>query len=167
MSLVPEEELKRQGSFNLAPMVDFLFLVVAIFAVLAVTRTVLYDSELELVRTEQPLDKEKTALSKDCYYVDLGVTRDGKYKWLTESQDYLIADPALIKSELRKQQMNGLLPRDNEQTKVLLHIDKGAEWGAVASLILAVREAGFTIHPLYEQENAETGKLSVSKGTSL
>lgn len=150
MSIIPEEELKRQGSFNLAPMVDFLFLVVAIFAVLAVTRTVLYDSDLELARTEQPLEKEKTPPSDDVYYVDLGITRDGKYKWLTESQDYIISDPALIKTELRKQQINGLLPKDNQRTKVLLHIDKGAEWESIASLILAVREAGFSIHPLYE-----------------
>jgi len=152
MSLVPEEELKRQGSFNLAPMVDFLFLVVAIFAILAVTRTVLYDSEVELVRAEQPLEKEKPSSPEDCYYVDLGVTRDGKYKWLTESQDYVIPDPLTIKTELRKQQLNGLLPQDKERTKVLLHIDKGAEWESIASLILAVREAGYTIHPLYEIE---------------
>lgn len=155
MKLVPEEELKRQGSFNLAPMVDFLFLVVAIFAVLAVTRTALYDTDLDLVRTQQPIDQEKTPASEDCYYVDLGVTRDGKYKWLTEAQDYTIANASIIQSELRKQQMNGLLPRDNQRTKVLLHIDKEAEWSAVASLILAVREAGFTIHPLYELENAK------------
>lgn len=152
MKLVPEEELKRQGSFNLAPMVDFLFLVVAIFAVLAVTRTVLYDTDLELARTQQPIDQEKTPGSDECYYVDLGVTSDGKYKWLTESQDYTIANVDVIKTELRKQQMNGLLPPDNTRTKVLLHIDKQAEWSAVANLILAVREAGFTIHPLYELE---------------
>lgn len=152
MSLVPEEELKRQSFFNLAPMVDFLFLVVAIFAVLAVTRTVLYDSDLDLAKVEKPLDKEKTTSTENYYYVDLGVTRNGQYKWLTEAQDYLIANPALIKEELRKQQLNGLLPPDNDQTKVLLHIDQDAEWGAVAALILAVREAGFTIHPLYELE---------------
>ncbi len=156
MSLIPDEELKRQGSFNLAPMVDFLFLVVAVFAVLAVTRTVLYESDLELVRAEQPSDQEKTPPSEESYYVDLGVTRDGRYKWLTESQDYLIADTATIKTELKRQQMNGLLPNENERTKILLHIDKGAEWEAISSLILAVREAGFTAHPLYEgMQNAD------------
>ncbi len=151
MSLVPDEELKRQGGFNMAPMVDFLFLVVAIFAVLAVTRTVLYDSELELVQAQQQ-GEEKTPPSEDSYYVDLGVTQDGKYKWLTETQDYLVENTEMIKTELKRQQMNGLLPPDSARTKVLLHIDKGAEWGAIASLILTVREAGFSIHPLYEAE---------------
>jgi len=155
MSLIPDDELKKPGTFNLAPMVDFLFLVVAVFAILAVTRTVLYDSDLELARTQQPINSEKTSSNEEFYYVDLGVTRDGKYKWLTESQDFIIGDPTLIKTELRKQQLNGLLPRDNQRTKVLLHIDKEAEWEAVASLILAVREAGFTIHPLYELKKGE------------
>lgn len=155
MSLIPEEELNRPGSFNLAPMVDFLFLVVAVFAVLAVTRNVLYDSDLELAKTDESADVVKTSHAQDSYYVDLGVTKEGRYKWLTESQDYWIADTATIKSELQKQQQNGLLPPDKEQTKVLLHIDKGAEWGAIASLILAVREAGFAIHPLYELDSRQ------------
>ncbi len=153
MTLVPEEELKSQSNFNLAPMVDFLFLVVAVFAILAVTRTALYDSELDLVRTEQPLEKNKAPLDEECYFVDLGITREGRYKWLTESQDYLIADPAIIKTELYKQQVNGLLPKEHARTKVLLHIDQGAEWKAIASLILTVKEAGFTIHPLYELDS--------------
>ena len=47
MSIIPDEELKGFGGLNLAPMVDFLFLVVAVFATLAVTKAALYDSEVQ------------------------------------------------------------------------------------------------------------------------
>ncbi|MBS3922735.1 MAG: biopolymer transporter ExbD [Nitrosarchaeum sp.] len=151
MNLVPEEELKKQGLLNLAPMVDFLFLVVAVFAILAVTRASLHDANIELVKTDRRLDSALPAA--ESYIIDLTVTRDNKYKWLTEMQDYLINDPALIRNELLKQKQNGLLPTDTTQTKVLLHIDQGASWNGIARLILAVKEAGFQVHPVYELED--------------
>lgn len=150
MSLVPEEELKKQGMFNLAPMVDFLFLVVAVFAILAVTRTSLHDANLDLVKTNRRTDSASTS---ETYIVDLTITRDGRYKWLTEMQDYLISDPELIRNELVKQKQNGLLPSDSQNTKILLHIDQGASWNGIAKLILAVREAGFQVHPVYELQD--------------
>ena len=41
------------SAINLAPMVDFLFLVVAVFATMAITRAVLYDTEVSLVKVKQ------------------------------------------------------------------------------------------------------------------
>lgn len=150
MSLVPDDERQKQGLLNLAPMVDFLFIVVAVFAILAVTRTSLHDANIELVKTERHL--KNTGPTPENYIVDLTVTRDGKYKWLTEMQDYLISDPELIRAELMKQKQNGLLPADTSQTKILLHIDQGASWSGIAKLIVAVKEAGFQVHPVYELE---------------
>ncbi len=147
MSLVPEEELQKQGLFNLAPMVDFLFLIVAVFAILAVTRTSLHDANLELVKTARHTDASS---SNETYIVDLTVTKDGSYKWLTEMQDYLISDPEVIRNELIKQKNNGLLPSDAKNTKILLHIDQKASWDGVAKLILAVKGAGFQVHTVYE-----------------
>ncbi len=148
MSLVPDEELKKQGTLNLAPMVDFLFVVVAVFAILAVTRSALNDADLELVKTGNKV--EDSSSTTENYLVDLTVTKEGKYKWLTEMHDYLISDPQFIRDELIKQKQKGLLPHEASQTKVLLHIDQGAAWNSIAKLILAVREAGFQVHPVYE-----------------
>ncbi len=49
-SIIPQEELQVRRGLNLAPMVDFLFLILATFAVMAVTRTALYDSDINLVK---------------------------------------------------------------------------------------------------------------------
>ena len=53
--IVPEEKLKPKLSINLAPMIDFLFLMLAFFATLAITRATLFDTKLDLVQ----LEKEK------------------------------------------------------------------------------------------------------------
>jgi biopolymer transport protein ExbD len=148
MNLIPDEELKKQGQLNLAPMVDFLFVLIAVFAIVTVTRSALNDSEIHLVKTEKKGDQNRT--SSEEYIVDLTVTKDGSYRWLTEMHNYLINDPKAIRTELLKQKQNGLLPEDTGKTKVLLHIDQGASWNSIAKLILAVKEAGFQVNPVYE-----------------
>lgn len=148
MTLIPDEEMRKQGQINLAPMVDFLFLIVAVFAILAVTRSSLHDANIDLVKIESPLDAHME--EKEIYIVDLTITRDGKYRWLTEEGDYLSPSPERIRDELRRQKNSGLLPMNSSDTKVLLHIDQNASWNTVASLIVAVREAGFQVHPVYE-----------------
>ena len=50
MELIPHDELKPAQSFNFAPMIDFLFLMLALFASLAVSRAALYDAEVDLVQ---------------------------------------------------------------------------------------------------------------------
>jgi biopolymer transport protein ExbD len=152
MSIIPEEELKGLGSLNLAPMVDFLFLVVAVFATLAVTRTALFDSEIELVKI-QPASGHSPLSGKNEYYiVHLSVNDEGEYKWITEFNEYLIDGVKGIQNELKKQQELGLLPKEKEKTKVLLHIDKNATWEPVSKVIFSVRQAGFDIHPVYDYE---------------
>ena len=154
MNLIPEEELKGKAGFNLAPMVDFLFLVIAVFATLAVTRAALFDSEVNLVRITENKDFSKTNAESDFSIVNLAVTASGEYKWITEFNEYLMENLQAIEQELTKQEHLGLLPRDHKKTKILLHIDKKAEWEPVAQIIFALKKTGFHISPVYEIEEA-------------
>lgn len=149
MSLIPEEELKRYNHLNLAPMIDFLFLIVAVFAVIAVTRASLFDREINLVKVHTKIDSSN---AQERYTVHLSINDKGEYKWITEFNEYLIPCPQDIQLELKKQQELGLLPKDTLKTQVLLHIDKQAMWEPIVQLIFAVKQAGFQIHPVYESE---------------
>lgn len=158
MNIIPEEELKHFGSLNLAPMVDFLFLIAAVFATIAVTKTALHDHEIELVKVEPASPQAPLFGQNDFYVVQLSVNENGQYKWLTEFNEYLIETTEQVQHELKKQQDLGLLPKEKEKTKILLHIDKNAQWERIAQIIFAVRKAGFNIHPVYDFE--ETSVLA-------
>src|SRR5271167_295655 len=99
MSLIPPEEFKRSSTINLAPMVDFLFLVVAVFATMAITRAVLYDTEISLVKVKQVKEGSAVPGSDLPYLVNLSVTEEGKYKWLTEVNEFLMDNPESIRNE--------------------------------------------------------------------
>lgn len=150
MNLVPDEELTGKSSLNLAPMVDFLFLIVAVFATLAVTRAALYDSDINLVKVTQAESVSDPTITADFSVVNLGVTANGQYKWITEFNEYLMENVDAIEQELVKQQQLGLLPREQQKTKVLLHVDKKAQWEPVIELIFSLKKSGFQIHPVYE-----------------
>ncbi len=150
MSLIPEEEFKKQGSFNLAPMVDFLFLILAVFATMAITRAALFDTEIDLVKLKPESNDSPSLAYNQTYIVNVSVTSDGQYKWVTEVNEFLLESPTAIQKELHKQQMQGLLPPEKGQVKVLLHIDKEARWEPIVQAIFSVREAGFQINPVYE-----------------
>ena len=154
MSIVPDEELKGFGSLNLAPMVDFLFLVVAVFATLAVTKAALYDSEIQLVKIHPSSEHSPFIGQNDYYIINLSVNEKGEYKWITEFNEYLIDGLQGIQNELKKQVELGLLPKEKEKTKVLLHIDKDAKWEPISQVIFTVRQAGFDIHPVYDFEES-------------
>lgn len=152
MSIIPEEEIKSFGGMNLAPMVDFLFLIVAVFATLAVTKAALYDSEIKLVKVQPASENSPFIGQNDYYIVNLSVNEEGQYKWITEFNEYLIDGVKGIERELKKQLDLGLLPKEKEKTKVLLHIDKDAKWEPIAQVIFSVRQSGFEIHPVYDYE---------------
>lgn len=151
--LIPEEELRRQKNLNLAPMVDFLFLILAVFAILAVTRTALYDSEVNLVQMESHTPPASLNEIKPGHTILLSINGEGQYKWVTEFNEFLLDGTAAIKYELNKQMQLGLLPEDKRKTKVLLHIDKNAQWQPIARVIFAVKEEGFQISPVYSPED--------------
>jgi biopolymer transport protein ExbD len=150
MNLIPESEFRKHIHLNLAPMVDFLFLVLAVFATMAVSRAALFDKQVDLV---QLTSKPETAIQRPVpYLVNLSVTEDGKYKWMTEVNDYIIDTVQEIQKEIIKQQQLGLLPREKDRMRVLLHIDKQAKWEPIAQVIFAVKEVGLQINPVYEPE---------------
>lgn len=148
-SMIPDDEIKVRRGLNLAPMVDFLFLILAVFAVLAVTRTALYDSEVSLVKMDTTTPPPSMTDAQPGHTVLLSINDRGQYKWVTEFNEFLLDGVAAVKHELLKQQELGLLPEDKSKTKVLLHIDKNASWESIATVIFAVKDMGFQISPVY------------------
>lgn len=148
MSLIPDEELKTKSFFNLTPMVDFLFLIVALFATLALTRTALFDSEIQLAKIKE--SDAPSASSKNAHIVNLCVGKTGSYKWVTEFNEYTMEGIPAILQELSKQEQLGILPNDKTLTKILLHIDKQTEWDPVAQLVYTLKKTGYLAYPVYE-----------------
>ncbi len=150
MNLFEHEELKGGTNFNFAPMIDFLFLMLALFATLAMSRASLFDSELTLVEIKQG-DENQTLRSKnDQQQINLSIAANGSYKWLTEFEGYPMEDTLALQKELMRQVEIGVLPQDKGKIEVLLHIDQKAPWKPIAEVIFAVRELGFNAHPVYE-----------------
>lgn len=131
-------------------MIDFLFLMLALFATLAISRASLFDSEVSLVELKREQSGSALRKSHEIQQVNLSITAAGTFKWLTEFQEYPMESIAAIQEELARQYKIGALPQDKSKTEILLHIDKKAPWEPVAKVIFAVRELGFTAHPVYE-----------------
>lgn len=150
MELIPRDDLKATPSFNFAPMIDFLFLMLALFATLAVSRAALFDTEIELAKLNTASSTDGLRAKKQMHLIHLSVNAEGTFKWLTEFQQYPMATTGMIQDELIRQYQLGSLPEDKSKTEVLLHIDQKAPWGPVASVIFAIREIGFSARPVYE-----------------
>ena len=151
MTYVPQEELKGQGGFTMAPMIDFLFLMMAIFASLAVSRIVMRDTDIELVQSVH--DHSSVFNSAQEYkLINISVAEDGSYKWVTEVRDHPMESAAQIAAELESQYAKGLLPEDKLRTQILLKIDRQARWEPILNVLLAIRESGFEVRPVYEPE---------------
>lgn len=154
MELIPHDELKPSHSFNFAPMIDFLFLMLSLFATLAISRATLYDSDIELVSLK-PESHAAPLRSGQIQQINLSITEQGRYKWLTEFQEYPIESIAALQEELSRQYQIGALPKDKAKTEILLHIDKKAPWEPIVNAIFAIRELGFRAHPVYEESSLE------------
>jgi biopolymer transport protein ExbD len=150
MSLIPEEELKPSNGMNFAPMIDFLFLMLALFATLALTRSALYDASIDLAQVK--VNKNSNMIENEIYKINLSIDVNGHYRWVTEFNEYLLKSALQVQDEISKQYQTGLIPKDKKDTLVLLHIDRLAPWDSVASLIFAIKEIGFDVHPIYESE---------------
>ena len=152
MDLIPDEELKPKTSFNFAPMIDFLFLMLALFATLAVTRATLFDTKLSLAQLKPEMGAERVHSKEDLHQINLSINDQGQYKWITEIHSYAMDGIASVQQEIARQYSIGVLPSDKTKTQVLLHIDQKAPWDPIAQLIFGVREIGFEVLPLYEPE---------------
>lgn len=134
-------------------MIDFLFLMLALFATLALSRAALYDSEVELVDLK-PKKGDTSIRAKEVHQINLSVNSTGQYKWLTEFQEYQMETVRSIQEELARQYQMGALPEDKSKTEILLHIDQKAPWSSVAKVIFGVREVGFNARPVYDAEKS-------------
>ena len=70
---------------------------------------------------------------------------------MTEFAEYAMKTPQSILFELSKQGELGFLPSDTAHTKILLHIDKHAEWEPILQLVSSLKKAGYSVHPLHEE----------------
>lgn len=151
MTFVPQDELRERSGVSLAPMIDFLFLMLAIFASLAVTRIVLKDTEVDLVQSKMDSEKHSSLFpSHDLKLIHVTILKDGSYKWVTEIHDYPLQSAEAVVAELNSQYENGLLPKDKLNTQVLLKIDRQAQWEPILNLLLAIKDSGFEVRPVYE-----------------
>ena len=155
MVFIPEEELKNPKGINLAPMIDFLFLMLVFFASLAISRVSTKDTAIDLVKVQPDSVVSET---KESQYkiVNLSISADNEYRWTTDIRDYAMDTEMDVYDELIRQYEKGILPADPSHTKVLVKIDKAASWEPILKLIFAVRDAGFDIYPVYEPEDEES-----------
>ncbi len=147
--MIPDEEFQKPVSINFAPMVDFLFLVVAIFAIALAMKTSLFDSDISLVKTTNKLDYS----SEDKAIVNVSISSEGRYQWITDYNQYPLETPEALALELNKQKEAGILPDKTDQIAVLVHIDKSAPWEPIAKLLIEMKKEGYPVRPVYEQEN--------------
>ncbi len=162
MSFVPEEDVLGQSTINLAPMIDFLFLMLMFFACLAVTRITTRDTDIDLVELRPDTSASVVSGDNDTKIINISVTSEGSYKWVTEIRDHAMTSPEEIYEELAKQYERGVLPQDKQKTQVLMKIDREAQWDPILKAIFAIRHAGFEVRPVYEPEadaHAQKGVL--------
>ena len=150
MDLIPHDDLKPQNSFNFAPMIDFLFLMLSLFATLALSRAALYDSEINLAELKPNAPDAPVKATHEIQQIHISINAAGAYKWITEFQEHAMQSTQEIQEELSRQYQIGALAQDKSKTEILLHIDKAAPWEPVANVIFSVRELGFQAHPVYE-----------------
>ncbi len=152
MSFLPSEELQPQSRMNLAPMIDFLFLMLMFFACLAVSRVTTKDTNIDLVAIQPESHSAIASGTTDLKIVNLSITNEGEYRWVTDLRDHPLANADEIHKELLRQYQKGILPQDKTKTQVLLKIDREAQWEPVLQALFAIRDAGFDARPVYEPE---------------
>jgi biopolymer transport protein ExbD len=148
MNLLPDEDMSHRASINLAPMVDFLFLILAVFAVLSITSSKMFVEEIELAQT----DEVNEAISyADQEPLHLFVNKEGEYILQKDNTPYKFFRCQHLNHELQKMRSSGELPYDPKKVSILLHIDKQAEWESVMQLLLSLQNGGYQVQTVYSQ----------------
>ena len=147
MNLLPNEEIQEKALFNFAPMMDFLFLMMALFAVLAISRSSILDTNINLYENGR---SSTQVASQETANISIVVNPLGEYKWISELNEYSLEDINKVQAEIIRRYELGLLPKNKQDTKILLHIDKNAPWQKIADLLFAIREIGFHPYPVYK-----------------
>ncbi len=150
MSLIPDEHLRVRNSINFAPMVDFLFIVIVIFAMLAIMRNAVHDNTIDLVQTKEKSSSTSLSKQKEAKTINITITPQGGYKWCFNDNLLLLTHAGDLKQAIAQEVQLGHLSSDETQTQVLLHIDKNAQWKSIANLIFTIHEIGLSVYPVYE-----------------
>jgi len=141
MSLIPEDTYSTKAQINFAPMVDFLFLIVTAFAVLAVSRSALFDSRIFLPNTPESTETTQNAGRS----LNVTIHASGAYSLLTEKGSSTATLPELKQTLQLLKHQNGPFP-------IYLHIDKRASWEGVARLIQAAKQENLATYPVYKSD---------------
>jgi biopolymer transport protein ExbD len=152
VELIPRDDIQKAQGFNFAPMIDFLFLMLALFATLSISKSTLYDANISLASSNPNESTSPLQASKETEQVHISINAQGQYKWLTEFDEYPMNSAIDVQNELLRQYEIGVLPKTKEKTEVLFHIDKNAPWESIVGLLVSIRELGFTAYPLYQSE---------------
>jgi biopolymer transport protein ExbD len=149
MSFIPEDVLRSKESIPLAPMIDFVFIMLLFFASLAITRTSLKDTQIDLVTASYESAPEISASDKEHHSIQISILADGTYKWIGNNQDFSLGsleDLNRILTQQTSDQVHQVKPQ------VLLKIDKNARWDPILKAIFTIRDAGYVVRPVYEEK---------------
>jgi biopolymer transport protein ExbD len=151
MSFLPEDAVKSRDGIPLAPMIDFLFLMLMFVACVAVSRLSTRETDIELVslHPENAVMPHASGPQRQ-KILQITINAAGEYHWMAEGMAQPMADATRIALELNQHYEAHLLPEDKAQTLVLLKIDKQAMWEPIMRAIFAIRDAGFQVKPVYE-----------------
>lgn len=151
MSFLPEEDLKARVSLNLAPMIDFLFLMLVFFASLAISRVMTLETDVDLatVQSGASLGRESGA-SRPKQVISLSISSDGKYSWISQNQPLPMSSADEVIRNLQQKHRHGQSPEDRSKTEVFVKIDQNTRWQPIITLLSAVKRSGFPIYALYQ-----------------
>lgn len=133
----------------MAPMIDFLFLMLCFFASIAALQGSPRAGDVQLAVVNDTTHYRDPAQNKRAV-IHLTVTKDGSYRWSTPWRDYPMASLEAVLEELTVQQKQGALPQDRTQTAVLLKIDAQAPWKSAWQALMSIRNLGYDAFALYE-----------------
>ena len=100
LDLIPDDKLKIAPAISPAPMLDFFFLMLAFFATLAVTRITLFDTQLDLVQLSKEPNASQVVPSTENMHLNIGISNEGDYRWITDIHDYPMENAEKIQKEL-------------------------------------------------------------------
>lgn len=139
--------LKQERSLNLAPCIDFLFILLVIFATAAISREVTRSQQVDLVKVSNT-----TSVNNSPQHQALVISIDasGAYIWNGQLKDYPMPTPAAVSKELQVRKKSSSSRK--ALPPVYLRIDANAPWEKVATLLSTVESEGFEVYPLLEEQ---------------
>lgn len=149
MSLIPEEHCRTELNLHFAPLVDFLFIIVAVLALLITTQKTLYRAQVNLIQNEMPMGKVPTDARSHALH--LGISASGQYQWLDPARTQIFETIHMLKRALFDQINQDNLSSDPCKKPIFLHIDRKAQWSMIGTLLLALHQEGFIVYPIYEK----------------